>query len=394
MERRVAHIDLDSFFVSVECLKHPEWKDLPLIVGGTSGRGVVAACSYEARKYGIHSAMPMAQAMRLCPKALVVKGSHEEYRYYSQIVTKMIADAVPLFEKASIDEFYLDLSGMEKYFDVTNYCKELREKIIKTTGLPMSMGIAAGKVVSKIAANEAKPNGFLEVPRGADKAFLAPLSIDKMPMIGQKTAMVLRRMGIETLGQLATRSVGELETRLGKAGLWLWERAQGIDRGEIVNYREQKSMSKERTYFDGIENEEVLLNQLMGLIQQVTTSLRRLGKDAGTVGIKIRYEGFETHVRQMTVSPTSSDHQLVPYIKQLFHELYDRRRKVRLLGVRLSNLVEKGTGADMFVEADRKEGLYEAMDKLQEKYKSLIVKPASSLALFTNSGEERSLKKS
>jgi DNA polymerase-4 len=380
MKRYIAHLDLDSFFVSVECLKNPLIKGKAIIVGGTSGRGVVSACSYEARKYGVHSAMPMVQALQLCPHAIVLKGNHDEYGYYSRWVTRLIAERVPMFEKASIDEFYMDLSGMDRYFNIEAYCRQLKNDITKETGLPSSLGLSSGKMMSKIAANEYKPNGFLVVQQGEERAFLAPLSIDKMFMIGKKTSERLKAMGIYKLGQLAVQPVEYLERKLGKAGVVLWERANGIDDSPVTPARNQKSISKEETYFQDTEDRTFLLSRIISLTQQVTHELRTKEKDATVVAVKIRYANFETHTKQLSIPPSSSDHILIPHIKSLFNTLLSKSRKVRLIGVRVSGLTALGIGATLFSEQERKQGLYEAMDGIIDKYGIEMVRSAGGMA--------------
>lgn len=381
MERIIGHIDLDCFFVSVERVRQPHLNGKPIIVGGTSGRGVVSACSYETRKYGVHSAMPMAKAMRLCPDAIVLHGSHGEYGYYSGLVTDIIRDEVPLFEKASIDEFYLDLSGMERFFGCSEISRRLVKRIVCETGLPVSYGMGTSKMISKIAANECKPNGYLEVPPGTEKQFLEKLSIDKMHMIGEKTSMVLKNMRIHTLGDLAKTSVQLLENRLGKSGRILWERANGIDNREIVPERDQKSISKEETYFEDTTDETFLEMRLVDLTSKVAHELREINRNATTLTIKLRYQGFETFTRQLTIEPTSSDHMMIPHIKNLFTSLYEKGRPVRLIGVRLSNFVMNAVQGNLFEVSESRSELYKTIDKLQHKFGNEVVKKAGGMVL-------------
>ncbi|HEY0733131.1 MAG TPA: DNA polymerase IV, partial [Chitinophagaceae bacterium] len=222
--RHIAHFDLDAFFVSVEILKDPSLKGKPIIVGGDGQRGIVAACSYEARKYGIQSAMPALTAKKLCPHAIFLRGSHHDYSYYSRMVTDIIAEAVPQYEKASIDEFYIDLTGMDKFFGVSQYTRSLREKITKETGLPISYGLSTSKLVSKMATNEAKPNGFLEVTPGKETAFLWPLPVERIPGVGKQTEIALHNLGIYTIEQIAKTPVELLEYHFGKWGKDLWDK--------------------------------------------------------------------------------------------------------------------------------------------------------------------------
>lgn len=367
-QRVIAHIDLDCFFVSVECLKQPHLKGKPIIVGGSSRRGVVSACSYETRKFGVHSAMPMAQAMRLCPDAIIVKGSHHEYGHYSGVVTDIIRDQVPLFEKASIDEFYIDLTGTEKYFGGADLIKRLKQKIVKETGLPLSCGIGSSRMISKLAANEAKPNGFLEILPGTECDFLWKMPVEKMHMIGNKTTQVLHYMGIRTLGELAATPVETLEQRMGRTGRVLWERAHGIDDSQVVPYREQKSISKEETYLDDTGDVEFLQSRLVGLTESVCFELRQMKRHASTLTVKLRYGNFETINRQITLEPTMADHILIPQVKNIFTSMYDTRRKVRLIGVRLSQLTDACIQGDLFQHSGRQQKLYHAIDSVKDTF--------------------------
>src|SRR5436190_704136 len=220
----IAHFDLDSFFVSVEIINNPSLKGKPVLVGGYE-RGVVAACSYEARKFGIHSAMPMKKAMQLCPQAIVTNASRGDYSKYSRWVTEIIASKVPLFEKASIGEFYIDLTGMDKFFGVSNFTKDLRQKIINETGLPISCGLSSAKFISKIATNEAKPNGFLEIPHGKEKEFLWPLGIEKINGVGKQTEIQLKNLGLYKIEDIARTALEVLEKQLGNWAESLWRKA-------------------------------------------------------------------------------------------------------------------------------------------------------------------------
>jgi DNA polymerase-4 len=247
-DRHIAHFDLDAFFVSVETLRNPKLRGKPLMVGGGSDRGVVAACSYEARKFGIHSAMPMKVARRLCPDAIIIKSDFEAYSKYSRLVTEVIKDTVPIFEKASIDEFYIDLTGMDKFFGCLQFTDQLKKRINKESGLPISWGLASNKLISKVATNEVKPNGQLEIPFGNEKGFLAPLSVIKIPGVGKETGYKLLKMGVETVKVLSEIPVEMMENLLGKLGIDLWRKANGIDETPVIPYHEQKSISTETTF--------------------------------------------------------------------------------------------------------------------------------------------------
>jgi DNA polymerase IV len=374
-DRIIAHFDLDAFFVSVECLNDPSLKGKPLIVGGSRERGVVAACSYEAREYGIHSAMPMATAMRLCPHATVVGGTRGEYSKYSRWVTEIIADKAPLFEKASIDEFYLDLSGMGKYFDPYKWTIELRQEIMEKTGLPISFGLASNKLVAKIATNEAKPNSYLHVPAGMEKAFLAPLKVNKIPGVGEQTYQLLKDLGIYTIDDLSRQSPEFLEKNFGKYGAELWNKAQGIHTSEVSSYHEAKSISTENTFHENIKDVDQLLTELVHQTEKVAHELRQDNMMAGCIAVKIRYRDFETTSRQTTIPYTFYDDELILQARNLFHKLWRKGQPVRLLGVRLSELTSEAIQTNLFSDAEKKHELYKAIDEVKNRFgKSSISK--------------------
>ena len=373
----IAHFDLDSFFVSVEILNDPSLKGKPVIVGG-SERGVVAACSYEARKFGIHSAMPSTKAKQLCPQAIFVSGARGEYGRYSKWVTNIIASQAPLFEKASIDEFYLDLTGMDKYFDPLQWTINLRQQIIKETGLPISFGLANNKMVAKIATNEAKPNGFLQVPAGREKEFLGPLSVNKIPGIGDHTYHSLQQMGILLVQDIYKFSADELEKKLGKWGAELWHKAQGNHHSIISTYHEAKSISTENTFHENVKDLNFLMSEIVRMTEKISYELRQDGKVAGCVSVKIRYPNFETTSRQTTIPCTCADDELIPVIKALFHKLYKKGTPVRLLGVRLSNLTNETIQTNIFSNVERKAVLYKTIDEVKNRFGKSSVHRASS----------------
>ena len=374
-QRIIAHFDLDAFFVSVECIREPCLKGKPLIVGGSRERGVVAACSYEARKYGIHSAMPMATAMRLCPHAIVLGGSRGDYSRYSRWVTEIIAAKAPLFEKASIDEFYLDLTGMDKYFNPYQWTIDLRQEIINQTGLPISFALASNKMIAKIATNEAKPNGYMQVAFGKEEEFLAPLAVNKIPGVGGQTYKLLMEMGIQTIGDVGKRSSQELELRLGNYGVELLEKSKGIHHGEVVAYHETKSVSSENTFETNTSDLEFLMSELVRMTEKVAHELRQDNKMAGCIAIKIRYPDFETTSRQTSIPYSFYDDELIPIAKDLFHKLYRPGQLIRLLGVRLSELTDEALQTNLFDDVEKKTDLYKAIDDVKNKFgKSAITR--------------------
>jgi DNA polymerase-4 len=385
--RHIAHFDLDAFFVSVELLKNPQLKCKPLIVGGDGQRGNVAACSYEARKFGIQSAMPSLTAKRLCPNAIFLKGSYHEYSKYSRMVTQIIADSVPLYEKASIDEFYIDLTGMDKFFGVSQYTRELREKIIRQTGLPISYGLSTSKLVSKMATNEAKPNGYLEVPAGKETAFLWPLTVDKIPGVGKQTQIELHNIGIYTIEEIAKTPVDQLEYRFGKWGKKLWEKAHGISDSIVEQYSEQKSLSHENTFHEDGNDIIFLHSELVRLTEKAAYDLREEGKLTGCVTIKLRYADFKTVSRQEVIDYTALDNVLMAKVKDLFNKLYRKGEKVRLLGVRFSHLVPMTVQMSLFDDAVEKLELFKAVDGIKNQFGSGAVMKATSLKKKEDGGK-------
>ncbi len=373
----IAHFDLDSFFVSVEFIRDPSLKGKPVIVGGSRERGIVTTCSYEARKFGVHSAMPMATAMRLCPQAIVVKGTYAEYGKYSKWVTQIIASKAPLFEKASIDEFYIDLTGMDKFFNPLQWTIDLRELIIKETGLPISFGIAKNKMIAKMATNEAKPNGFLQVPLGKEKEFLSSLELNKIPGVGEQTNQVLQYHGFKFIRDIQSSSPEKLEKILGKWGIDLWHRVQGTHHSTISAYHESKSISTENTFEENITNVNKLMSEIVRMTEKIAFELRKEGKVAGCVTVKLRYPDFETTSRQTSVAYTNADDEIIPVAKNLFHKLYKKGQPVRLLGVRLSDLNNDAVQANLFQNIERKNILYKAIDDVKTRFGTNSVNRAS-----------------
>ena len=374
-QRYIAHFDLDSFFVSVEMLHDPSLRGKAVIVGGSKDRGVVTTCSYEARKFGVHSAMPMKKAMQLCPHAILVRGTRGEYSRYSRWVTDIIAAKAPLFEKASIDEFYIDLTGMDKFFDPYQWTIDLRAEIIEKTQLPISFGLATNKMVAKIATDEAKPNGYLFVQPGMEKEFLAPLAVNKFSGVGEHLFQSLKAMGIHTIRDLSETPVEILEKKLGKSGADLWQKSQGLHFGEVHAYHEAKSISTENTFEENKSDTEFLLSELVRMTEKIAYELRQDQKLTGCIAVKIRYPDFETTSRQTTIDYTLRDDELIPVAIDLFHKLYRKGQPVRLLGVRLSELTNHPVQASLFEDAEKKNNLYKAIDEVKNKFgKSLLQK--------------------
>ncbi|MCU0397158.1 MAG: DNA polymerase IV [Cyclobacteriaceae bacterium] len=370
MDRNIIHLDLDAFFVAVECKRDKRLKGKPLIIGGQSRRGVVAACSYEARRFGVHSAMPMYLAMQLCPDALVISGDMEAYSKHSHEVTDIIADSVPMFEKSSIDEFYIDASGMDKFFGAFKWACELRKKIIHESGLPISLGMSVNKLVSKVTTNEFKPNAEKQIPAGEEKEFLAPLAVEKIPMIGKQTSAFLYDMGVRTVATLREMPLKFLVSAFGKNGIALWNKARGIDESPVVPYSEQKSISTESTFEDDTIDVKRLKSILIAMVEKVAFQLREQKKLTSCVTVKIRYANFDTETKQVQIPYTSSDHVLLRTVTQLFDKLYNRRMLIRLVGVRLSGLVHGNHQISLFDDTAEGIRLYEAIDRIKHKHGS------------------------
>jgi len=378
-DRAIVHMDLDSFFVSVERLRDPRLVGKPVIVGGLSDRGVVAACSYETRAFGVRSAMPMRMALKLCPDAIVLRGDFEAYAQHSDWVTRMIMDRAPVVEKASIDEFYLDMTGMERFFGSYQFATDLRKRIHTETGLQISFGLSVNKTVSKVATNHVKPAGQFQVLPGEEKSFLAPMAVGKIPMIGAVTAQTLRNMGIVHVGTLSQMPLKVLERTFGKSGVMLWERANGIDLRPVVPYSEQKSLSKEITFEQDTTDVKLLHRILGSLTEQLAYDLRKLGQCTSCITVKLRYSNFDTHTRQISIPASASDHRLIPAVHELFEKLYDRRLLIRLIGVRFSKLLQGQEQLSLFDDGARLVPLYGAMDNLRNRYGDFSVLRASGL---------------
>jgi DNA polymerase IV len=375
-QRIIAHFDLDSFFVSVEILNDPSLKGKPVIVGGRE-RGVVAACSYEARKFGIHSAMPSSKARQLCPQAIFVSGTRGEYSRYSRWVTQIIANKAPLFEKASIDEFYIDLTGMEKFFNPLQWTIDLRSQIMNETGLPISFGLSSNKMMAKIATNQAKPNGYLQIPFGKEKEFLAPLAVGEIPGVGKHAQEVLAYIGVKTIKQLSETGIEILEERLGKWGTDLKQKAEGVHLGEVTNYHESKSISTENTFNEPVGDMKFIHAELVGFIEKICFELREDEKVTSCVAVKIRYPNFETFSKQTTIPATSADEDIIPVVKELFKKLHKKGEPIRLLGVRLSELSDNAVQTNLFSDTEKKKDLYKSIDEVKNRFGKKMLKRAS-----------------
>lgn len=373
--KAIVHMDLDTFFVSVERLQNSSLYGKPVIIGGKSDRGVVSACSYEARTYGVSSAMPMKLAKQLCPDAIYIKGDMEQYSNYSKMVTDIIKEKTPVYEKSSIDEFYLDITGMDRFFGCYKWATELRDEINKETGLPISFGLSTSKTVSKVATNEAKP-GVLNIPTGEEKPFLAPLSVRKIPMVGPQTYRLLRSMGIARVRTIQEMEMGLLERAMGLQGVGLWKKANGIDNSPVIPYRENKSISTERTFQQDTTDIGRLNAVLTAMAEKLAFKLRQGQKVSSCITVKIRYSNFDTHTLQARIPYTSCDHVLIRKAKELFERLYNRRLLIRLIGVKVSHLVHGSYQISLFEDTEEMIALYQAMDRIRNRYGSKAISRA------------------
>ena len=366
--RSIVHMDLDTFFVSCERLLDSRLNNKPILIGGTSDRGVVASCSYEARKFGIHSAMPMRMAKQRCPEAIVIKGNSSTYTKYSRLVTDIINEESPLYEKSSIDEFYIDFTGMDRFHGVLKYSSELRQRILRETGLPISFGLSENKTVSKIATGEAKPDNQIQISYGNEKHFLSPLSVRKIPMVGLKTYQSLCSLGIKTIQPLQEMPLDMMERIMGKNGIAIWKKANGIDLTPVIQHNERKSISTERTFNRDTIDVVKLKGILSAMAENLAYQLRRGDKLSGCVTVKVRYSDFQTQTLQKKIPYTAADHELIPMVLELFERAFNRRLLVRLIGVRYSALVSGNYQLGLFGDTVDYPSLYNALDRIRLKY--------------------------
>ncbi len=366
--RSIVHFDLDTFFVSVERKLDSSLNNRPVLVGGVTDRGVVASCSYEARKFGIYSGMSMKIARRLCPVAAVVKGDSGKYSYWSDVITDILRQNVPVLEKASVDEFYIDMTGMDKVFGIAKYTRELRKKVTSETGLPISMGLSVNKTVSKVATGESKPDGEKTIAPGEEKQFLAPLSVRKLPMVGQETYQTLSELGIKTICTLQQMPVMAMEKVLGKNGQTIWLRSQGIDNTPVKPFYERESLSMERTFDRDTIDVAKLSSILRAMAEGLAYQLRMGNKLTACITIKIRYSDMQTVSRQERLPYSSCDHIIVARALNIFTQLFARRQLVRTIGMKCSHLVGGGHQINLLEDSVELIQLYQQMDYLRKKY--------------------------
>ena len=362
-------MDLDAFFVSVEVLRNPELAGLPLVIGSPTGRGVVTSASYEARKFGIHSAMPGALAKQLCPDALFISGDMDAYSNYSHMVTEIIREESPVFEKSSIDEFYIDITGMDRYI-CSSYLwgKELRQRIVKETGLPISMGLSVNKLVSKVATSEYKPNGQKHIEAGHERDFFEPLNVQKIPMIGKQTTRFLYDLGVKTVRTLRKIPVQVLESAFGRNGRALLNKANAIDHSPVVQYSERKSISTECTFSTDSMDVKRMKSILTAMVEKLTYKLREEKMLTSCIAVKIRYTNFDTVSKQLKIPYNVNDQFLITRAHELFDLLFERRMMLRLIGVRFSGLVHGNYQISLFDDTEESIRLHQAMDAIRFRY--------------------------
>lgn len=378
-DRQIVHMDLDTFFVSCERLLDSRLNDKPVLIGGTTDRGVVASCSYETRKFGVHSGMPMKLARQLCPEAIVLRGDAGTYSKYSETVTEVIKESVPLYEKSSVDEFYIDLTGMDKFFGCVKLASELRQRIIKEVGLPISFGLSTNKTVSKIATGETKPNNQMQVHKGTEKSFLSPLSVSKIPMVGKTTYRALCDLGVKQIKTIQEMPVEMMVKAFGKNGQTIWKKANGIDNTPVVQHVERKSISTERTFDQDTTDVKKLEGIIIAMTENLAFQLRRGNKLTACVSFKIRYSDFKTYTRQQKIPYTSADHKIIPVVMTLYRNLYQRRLLVRMIGVKFSHLAGGNYQINLFDDNEKIIDLYQAMDKMRERYGDRAVMRAAGM---------------
>ncbi len=385
-KRAILHLDLDTFFVSCERLIDSRLIGKPILVGGTGDRGVVSAASYETRLFGVHSGMPMKMARQLCPEAILIKGNAGTYTKYSKQVTEILKEKVPILEKASVDEFYADLTGMDKFFGCYKFASELRQRVISKTGLPISFGLSINKTVSKVATGEAKPNNQIKIDEGYEKPFLAPLSIKKIPQVGDKTYQTFCNLGIKRVRKVQEMPVEMMESVFGKNGRSIWKKANGIDHTALVEFHERKSISSERTYGRDTTDMNQLKTSIKAMAENLAFQLRNGEKLTSCVAVKIRYSDFNTYTKQCKIPYTAADHILIPKIEELFNTLYNRRLRIRLVGVKFSDLVPGRYQIGLFEDVKKTVNLYKAMDDLRQRYGARSVMRASTFGAKTIGG--------
>jgi DNA polymerase-4 len=384
-KRYILHLDIDAFYASVEEILDPSLKGKPVIVGARpEQRGVVASASYAARAFGVHSAMPTAQALRLCPQAIIVSPHRQAYKEYSAQMMDIFSEYSPLVEPLSLEEAFLDVTGCEaRWSSPEALAHRIQERLQKELGLSASIGLASNKLVAKIASDLEKPHGFVVVPHGEEAEFLAPLPVGKLWGVGEVTARSLHEMGVFTIGQLVLLPVAQLEAKFGRRGRDLYRQARGADDSPVVIERERKSLSREVTFAQDIGDRQVLRKTLLSLSEDVASRLRKRGLRGRTVKLKLRYADFTTLTRQTTVdAPTDLGQVIFDQATWLLDKAWDRRRKVRLIGVGVSRFEQEERQLSLFEapgegKVAKLRRLSQAVDQIRGKYGDEAIQRAS-----------------
>jgi DNA polymerase-4 len=370
--RTIFHLDLDAFFVSVERILDPTLNDRPVIVGGNPkyGRGVVAACSYEARQFGLHSAMPIRTAYKLCPQGIYIYGHSDEYNRFSKIVKNILEQYVPLIEQASIDEFYLDLTGTKMiYGSMFAFASHIQNEIWVKLGLPCSIGIGSNKIIAKIGSDCMKPTGITYIIPGMEKEFLAPLPVEAIPGVGRVMKQNLNNRGIYRIGEITKLPLDYLSAAFGKYGVDLWRKAHGEGKEYLTIQRTRKSISRENTFGNDIISVDKLKDNLFYLTGKVCQSLRNKGWQASTIDIKLRYADFQTLTRAKTIKPTDDDKIIFETAWNLVRKVHTRRVGVRLLGVGVTNFSPLNEQEYLFEDYEvKRKKMLRAVTRVRDKY--------------------------
>jgi len=367
-ERAILHLDVDSFFASVEIRRNIGLRNKPLVVSGNGVQSAVASCSFEARKWGIHSGMPIRMVRRMCPEAIIIQGDMEAYQRESGIIEEMIQEAVPICERAALDAFYADLTGMDKYFGCWRWSEELKQRIFRETHLPLSMGLAINKLVARIGTLEARPNGARLVERGTERGFLSPLPVRKLPGVGDIISRKLNLMGIRQIGLLAALPPRLLEREFGKPGVQLWKKANAEDHSPVVPHQKNDTLQWEQVLDKETTDLVILKRHLVTYLGMLCKQLRERKCLCTRIRVKIRYTDFNTFSREKKITPTCSDSTLEREAFGLLAILFDRRQGIRLIGIQLGGLVKGSPQLDLFDQGAKNIHLLKALDRIRNRF--------------------------
>ena len=366
-ERAILHLDVDSFFASVEIRRNISLKGKPLIISGNGVQSVVASCSFEARSWGIHTGMPIRMVRRMCPEAIVIQGDMEAYQRESGIIEEIIQDAVPVCERATLDAFYADLTGMDKYFG-WRWSEELKQRIFRETHLPLSIGLAINKLVARIGTLEARPNGARLIEKGTERIFLSPLPVRKLPGVGDIISRKLNLMGIREIGLLAALPPRLLEREFGKPGVQLWKKANAEDYSPVVPHQQQDTLQWEQVLDRETTDLAILKRHLVTYLGMLSKQLRERKCLCTRIRVKIRYADFNTFSREKKITPTCMDSTLEREACELLAILFDRRQGIRLLGVQLGGLVKGSPQLDLFDQGAKNIHLQKTLDRIRNRF--------------------------